>query len=675
MRLATVAAISIAGLSAAPALTRTAPASAAPGTGHQGARALAARPTPTGAPRPVSPGHASARSSAAPTPAPATATAPVSSSRIRGHEPAAILRHRSHGTAAVKALGSNLPSVAARTGWSSHKLRAVLSTDDTAYVSPQGAVYYQEQDPAASTTAATSATPNVAPRYPTSQTFALHSRPAATRKIFLDFDGATVSNTGWNGTGSGKVANGTHTGFSLDGSPGTFTTAEHGYIQEVWREVSEDYSPFDVDVTTQDPGVAGIVRSSASDTHFGTHVVITSEPAVQKGLCPPDPKTKAATTCLGLAWVGTFDNVDTSGYYQPAWVFDYSKSFDPMIIAQAAAHETGHTLGLSHDGIKTGTTTNPYYGGTAAWGPIMGSSMYRAVSQFSKGEYAGANNTQDDLAIIASNGLPLRADDYASTDNLGVRPAYSVSGVISTRSDADTFSISLPCTTTLDVAANGIGAQSALDLKLTVSNGSGQVLQTISPASGYSYTGGVPVSTGMNAATSIPDATGTYVLRVEGVGNGSPANGGWSDYDSLGQYTLTASGCPGVTATPSGTTGQTTAKTTSSATVTPAPRHAPSAPRTGWVTSGTPGGAVTATVRWYAPTSTGGAAITHYRLQAEHLDSHHRVLRSQTSGYIAPNVRGVTVHLAKGPYRFRLVALNAVGTSAWSSLSRIVDAR
>ena len=93
------------------------------------------------------------------------------------------------------------------------------------------------------------------------------------------------------------------------------------------------------------------------------------------------------------------------------------------------------------------------------------------------------------------------------------------------------------------------------------------------------------------------------------------------------------------------------------------------------MTSGTPRGAVTATVRWAAPSNTGGTPVTYYRLQAQQLDSHHRVVHSQTSGKIAANVRGVTVHLPKGPFRFRLVALNAVGTSPWSSLSRVVDAR
>jgi hypothetical protein len=613
LRLSTVAAITIAVLGAAPALTQAAPASADQVPAPQGGQVRDARPA---------------------------------ASRV--------LSKSAHGVKALTALGSNLPAVAARTGWSTAKLRSVLSTDKTAYVSSQGDVFYQEEEPAQSPTAAASAVKTIAPVLPTDQTFKLHSRPSATRKIFLDFDGATVSNTGWNGTGAGKVANGTHTGFDLDGNPSTFSTAEQGYIQQVWRDVSETYSPFDVDVTTQDPGEAGIVRSSSSDMSFGTHVVITSEAAPRAALC--------GGTCLGLAWVGTFDNIDAGGYYQPAWVFDYSPSFDPMIIAQAAAHETGHTLGLSHDG----TSTSPYYGGTAAWGPIMGSSMNRAVSQFSKGEYTGANNTQDDLAIIQANGLPLRADDYPGTDALGARKSYSAKGVIGTRTDSDSFSISLPCTTTLNVAANGIGAQSALDIMLTVSNGAGKVIKTSSPVSGY--TGQVPVSTGMNASVSIPDASGSYVLRVDGVGNGDPANGGWSDYDSLGQYTLSASGCPDAP----GTTGQGSSVTP---TATAVRNHVPSAPRVGWVTSGAPGGPVTATVRWNAPVSTGGTPVTSYRLEALRLNSHQRVDHTITSGKISGNVRGVSARLAKGRYRFRLVATNAVGTSAWSSTSRVVKAR
>ena len=70
---------------------------------------------------------------------------------------------------------------------------------------------------------------------------------------------------------------------------------------------------------------------------------------------------------------------------------------------------------------------------------------YRAVSQFSKGEYADANNTEDDLAIIQANGLAPRADDHGNTpptaDQLGAKASYAVNGVISTRTDTDFFAI------------------------------------------------------------------------------------------------------------------------------------------------------------------------------------------------------------------------------------------
>src|SRR5687767_11278312 len=37
-----------------------------------------------------------------------------------------------------------------------------------------------------------------APPFPTDQTFLLHSRPAATKVVYLDFDGHTTSGTSWN---------------------------------------------------------------------------------------------------------------------------------------------------------------------------------------------------------------------------------------------------------------------------------------------------------------------------------------------------------------------------------------------------------------------------------------------------------------------------------------------
>ena len=122
-----------------------------------------------------------------------------------------------------------------------------------------------------------------------------------------------------------------------------------------------------------------------------------------------------------------------------------------------------------------------YYFGTSAWGPIMGGSMNRAVSQWSQGEYAGANNHEDDLAVIQNHGLPLRADDHPGTTTLGSQASYAVSGVIGTRTDTDYFAVTLPCTTTLSVNAKGIGKQAALDLSLTVLDGNGHTVATQLP--------------------------------------------------------------------------------------------------------------------------------------------------------------------------------------------------
>jgi metallopeptidase family M12-like protein len=579
--------------------------------------------------------------------------------------PERVLPREVHGRAAVDALGSHLTAVAAQNDLSASRLTKILTSDRTAWLSEEGQMFYREEMPAADLEApavpgeapAVDVSPGAVqsdtaggtttPAYPVSQTFTLHSRPGATRTIFLDFNGAEVKGTGWN-TGSTPLGNAAYTGYDSDGHPGTFSTAEHAWMQEVWRQVAETYAPFDVDVTTEDGGSASRVRSTSADNQFGTQVLFTNSTQAVAQLCN--------STCLGLAWVGTFSDVDPTGYYQPAFIFT-KPTMSATVAAQGASHEAGHTLGLHHDGLNS----DSYYPGTKAWGPVMGSAMPRAVTQFSKGEYTGANQTEDDLAVIQANGLPVRADDFGNTQksayDLGTKTSYAVNGVISTRSDMDYFAVHLSCPTNMTVAATGIGRQSALDLRLVVLNGSGATVTSSSPTSGYTSTN-PPDSTGMNASVAVQAPAGTYYFKVEGVGNGNATGPGWSDYGSLGQYRLTANGCVSGTQAAAGSV------------VTK-----PSAPRIGSAQSGNPGGVSTAFIHWAAPTSNGGAAITKYRVVARKYDSHGRVVRSYSAAYQKPTTRTLNMRLPTGRYKFVVVAYNRIGASPLSKLSNTVTAR
>ena len=578
--------------------------------------------------------------------------------------PEPILPERVRGRAAVKALGSRLPAVAARNGLTAPKLERLLSEDETAWVSQEGQVYFQEELPAEVTAESTPATA-MAAAYPSSRTFALHSRPGAARTIFLDFDGAKVSGTGW----AKMIKDGTHVGWSADGSPATFTAGERAWIQEVWRQVAETYAPFDVDVTTADPGTAGVRRSTSTDTRYGTHVLITGSTTAVAQACD--------SRCLGVAYIGTFENIDPRGYTQPAWVFA-DRSLSATTVAQAASHEAGHTLGLQHDGKGSAD----YYAGTHAWGPIMGSASFRAVSQFSRGEYTGANNLEDDFAVMRAHGLPPRTDDHGSSTaaarQLGAFSAYDVGGVVETRTDTDVFAIDRSCATDLTVAATGIGAQAALDLSLEILDSTGTRVDYASPASSYNRS---LVSTGMDAQLTVPAGPGTYYLRVDGVGHGNPATDGWSDYGSIGQYRLTATGCadapaplpvedPVVVPPAAGSpeTGPTPPEPTPVA-------KRPGAPVIRAGTSGRRGGAVTAVARWAVPTTTGGASITRYRAVAQRLNSRNRVIRTHYSGYKGAGTRSITWRLPRGRYVFKVMAWNRVGASSWSKASRGVYAR
>ena len=422
------------------------------------------------------------------------------------------------GQAAIEGLGNRLPEVAGWYGTSIDQLRQQILNDHDVRIDAKGRMFVVEEMKAPLLQGATSTNQQRVldgELMPLDQTFLMHSRPSANRTIYLDFNGATLTGTAWNGS-SGSI---TAKPYDIDSQPDSFSDTELQRIQYIWQRVSEDYAPFDVDVTTEAPPPERLSRSDTNDQEFGTTVVITNNAGVY------------SCSCGGIAYVGVFNS--TTDRYKPALVFyNMLANGDEMAVAEAISHEAGHNMGLSHDG----TAKTAYYSGQGSdpvtgWAPIMGVGYFKPLVQFSKGEYAGANNKEDDFAVMQSYGLPLRADDFGST--IYTASAFpgagnSVDGVIEQASDVDVFSIAAGAGT-FTASVSPASRSPDADLVLTLMNGSGSVLATSNPLNE------------LDASVTFPlPSTGTYYIAVRGTGQGDPAVSGYSSYGSVGNYRLTA---------------------------------------------------------------------------------------------------------------------------------------
>ncbi|HEX8289175.1 MAG TPA: PKD domain-containing protein [Pyrinomonadaceae bacterium] len=407
---------------------------------------------------------------------------------------------------AIYKLGNRLAAVAAKHGKTAGQLRQMFLEDETLHIDKDERLLYVEKAPdEMEIAAAQAATDLKAAPYPYSQTFALHSRPNTSRKIYLDFNGHTISETNaWRFYLSGGVA----APFDLDGAPNTFSAAEQDVIQNIWQRMSEDFAPFDVDVTTQDPG----------ETFYGSRAVMT-------------PTNFMGSSVGGVAYLGAFLGTED---YKPAWIFTAGFGSNDKGIAEAASHEVGHNLGLNHDG----TSSKGYYGGHGVWAPIMGVGYNKSVSQWSKGEYPGANNFEDDLAILQSY-APLIGDDYGDTiaaAKVLSGTALNVSGLITTRNDADVFKFTT-ASGNVSINVNPAARGANLDIKAQILNSAGNVIATSDPSS-FSLESSFPA--GMSASFNQTLSAGIYFLRVDGTGSAADdSTAGYTDYASIGQYNVT----------------------------------------------------------------------------------------------------------------------------------------
>lgn len=443
------------------------------------------------------------------------------------------------GQNAIDRMGRDLPKIAENYGLTPDKLKEILLNDPTARLDSNNRLFYvdnaveqlpnllsKETTVAGDVVAGSSINnPTVPISSPTllANAFKLHSKPGASKTIYLDFDGHTASKTAWSRTTIVAPA------YDLTGKATIFDDTERSNIISIWNRVAEDYIPFDVDVTTESPSTDALLRTSAADSTYGTRVVITKTGTIK-------------CSCGGVAYLNVVSMVNNTSY-QPAWVFQQSLANNEKYIAEAISHEAGHTLGLLHDGQNTGGTVTGYYtghgAGTTGWAPIMGVGYYQNVTQWDHGVYPGANNQQDDFSVFASNGILPRTDDVGNTTdtassltNISTTSSANIQtfGVIETSTDVDMYSLNT-YGGTVNLTASPAAKGPNLDIQLTLYDIDGNVLVSDAPVDNLSAT----------INTIVPP--GNYFLAVSGSGRpqASDTDYGYSNYGSLGQYQITGS--------------------------------------------------------------------------------------------------------------------------------------
>lgn len=417
----------------------------------------------------------------------------------------------------------------------------------------EGAIFYEDHfplPPAETVSSDAETPPTVAeaavPVSPFPASLVFHSRPGSTNVLYLNFTGENVTGTAWN-TSLGRTTI-PATAFSSDGDFTTFSDAEQTAIKRIWQRVAEDYAPFNIDVTTERP---------ATFTRWTAHALVTRN-TDSNGADNP------SATAGGVAYINVFGS-STFTTYRPAWIYFNNLANNESYIAEALSHEIGHNMGLSHDG----TTGSDYYGGhgsgQTSWGPIMGTGYNRNVSQWSKGDYYQANNTQDDLATLSGK-MGYRPDDAGGTPGtavpLVIHPDGTVAattletdptnsntankGVLERNNDVDVFSF-VAGTGPIDLTVSGWVSPTGstrggnVDIALDLYDGAGTLLMTSDPAA----------QTAASIQTNLVE--GAYYLHVRNVGVGDPlasAPSGYTSYGGVGQYFISGTVIPSGLAPP-----------------------------------------------------------------------------------------------------------------------------
>jgi hypothetical protein len=284
----------------------------------------------------------------------------------------------------------------------------------------------------------------------------LNSLPGAAQTIYLDFNGDFLAT--WNRTDSNQTYTNVNVGvFNLDNNL-AIGDAESAAIQKIWQAVADDFAPFNVNVTTVDPG------------NFANGQALR---IVMAGQTSATLRTAAGNTfnMNGTVFIGDNNGnaVDTSGYAaidsytngEPNTVYVFARYINTWgnidsedrirdlqyVMATTASHEAGHAFGLFHQG--------DYDTGSSITTPIMGSNTQGDRSVWSINT---TGSTTVNALTHLTNIFGARAGDFsssypsASNFPISYNPirgySGSVTGIIGLNADRDLFRINVSSTGT-----------------------------------------------------------------------------------------------------------------------------------------------------------------------------------------------------------------------------------
>ncbi|MFK7852266.1 MAG: hypothetical protein AB8D78_14915 [Akkermansiaceae bacterium] len=333
----------------------------------------------------------------------------------------------------------------------------------------------------------------------------LSSKSWAKRVLYLDFDGHSLKGTVWNEDQSViKVK-------SIVGEQ-----VDADFIRRVWLKVSAAYAPFRVNVTTD------------------SRVFAKAKPRERlRVLGSSNPRQIGESNIGGISYVGTFGQ----SFYQPSFFF--VKSFTTSTNAgRVAIHESGHSMGLFHDG-RSSSPSQEYYRSHGKsprkWASWMGHSSGADITQWSRGQYYLASNKEDDLSMLQSVLGSTSEGPSSLRKPITLSLPGKRNGQIISRDDFDFYVIKGGKGKNVKIRVSPRMGSRSLIPSLLLLDASGSRI----PSRKFRWENGLTV------VRSVTLPSNYVVAKVGGAGFGNPwkpkANGfptGATDYGSIGPYRI-----------------------------------------------------------------------------------------------------------------------------------------